>query len=149
MAWEENPRICLHMQLIAILSWIGVKLYITFKKPAVVAERQSLYLRLTFPDYGTARKILGGMPWNTSRLYCQGLFFVCRADNGWLLFVGRHRYYPKVYDVGRLVEWAILLEETGMMELTLFHTLEWWQQAFRNSVKDVIQDSKTIGCKTK
>ena len=34
-----------------------------------------------------------------------------------------------------------------MMELTLFYTLEWWQQAFRNSVKDVIQDSKTIGCK--
>ena len=24
MAWEENPRICLHMQLIAILSRIGV-----------------------------------------------------------------------------------------------------------------------------
>ena len=35
------------------------------------------------------------------------------------------------------------------MELTLFYTLEWWQYAFRNSVKDVIQDSKTIGCKTK
>ena len=25
MAWEENSRICLHMQLIAILSRIGVK----------------------------------------------------------------------------------------------------------------------------
>ena len=25
MAWEENPRICLHMQLIAILSRTGVK----------------------------------------------------------------------------------------------------------------------------
>lgn len=25
MAWEENPRICLHMQLIAILSRIGVE----------------------------------------------------------------------------------------------------------------------------
>ena len=24
MAWEENPRICLHMQLIAILSRTGV-----------------------------------------------------------------------------------------------------------------------------
>ena len=36
-----------------------------------------------------------------------------------------------------------------MTELTLFYTLEWWQQAFRNSVKDVIQDSKTIGCKPK
>ena len=36
-----------------------------------------------------------------------------------------------------------------MMELTLFYTLEWWQQALRNSVKDVIQDSKTIGCKPK
>lgn len=54
-------------------------------KSAVVEERQSSYLRLTSSDYGTARKILGGMPWNTSRLYCQGLFFVCRADNGWLL----------------------------------------------------------------
>ena len=32
-----------------------------------------------------------------------------------------------------------------MMELTLFHTLEWCQQAFRNTVIDVIQDSKTIG----
>ena len=27
MAWEENSRICLHMQLIAILSRIGVSLY--------------------------------------------------------------------------------------------------------------------------
>ena len=26
MAWEENPRICLHMQLIAILSRTGVEL---------------------------------------------------------------------------------------------------------------------------
>ena len=26
MAWEENPRICLHMQLIAILSRTGVYL---------------------------------------------------------------------------------------------------------------------------
>ena len=26
MAWEENPRICLHMQLIAILSRTGVKI---------------------------------------------------------------------------------------------------------------------------
>ncbi len=26
MAWEENSRICLHMQLIAILSRIGVTL---------------------------------------------------------------------------------------------------------------------------
>ena len=26
MAWEENSRICLHMQLIAILSRIGVYL---------------------------------------------------------------------------------------------------------------------------
>ena len=28
MAWEENPRICLHMQLIAILSRTGVYTYI-------------------------------------------------------------------------------------------------------------------------
>ena len=28
MVWEENSCICLHMQLIAILSRIGVKLYI-------------------------------------------------------------------------------------------------------------------------
>ena len=27
MAWEENPRICLHMQLIAILSRTGVNNY--------------------------------------------------------------------------------------------------------------------------
>ena len=27
MAWEENSRICLHMQLIAILSRIGVGVY--------------------------------------------------------------------------------------------------------------------------
>ena len=33
MAWEENPRICLHMQLIAILSRIGVT-YISFKPQA-------------------------------------------------------------------------------------------------------------------
>lgn len=32
MAWEENSRICLHMQLIAILSRIGVKTYETPKQ---------------------------------------------------------------------------------------------------------------------
>ena len=31
MAWEENSRICLHMQLIAILSRIGVYLYLPTK----------------------------------------------------------------------------------------------------------------------
>lgn len=30
MAWEENPRICLHMQLIAILSRIGV-IFVNFQ----------------------------------------------------------------------------------------------------------------------
>ena len=29
MAWEENPRICLHMQLIAILSRTGVVFLLT------------------------------------------------------------------------------------------------------------------------
>ncbi len=33
--------------------------------------------------------------------------------------------------------------------LYVLYGIEWWQQAFRNSVKDVIQDSKTIGCKPK
>ena len=51
---------------------------------------------------------------------------------------------------GRVIQgWAILLGETGIIELTLFQTLEWWQQAFLNKVKDVIQDSRTIGCKPK
>ena len=36
-----------------------------------------------------------------------------------------------------------------MMELTLFYTLEWCQKAFRNNVKDVIQNSKTVGYKIK
>ena len=31
MAWEENPRICLHMQLIAILSRTGVCAYVGWK----------------------------------------------------------------------------------------------------------------------
>ncbi len=30
MAWEENPRICLHMQLIAILSRTGVYQWFLF-----------------------------------------------------------------------------------------------------------------------
>lgn len=30
MAWEENPRICLHMQLIAILSRTGVFGFISY-----------------------------------------------------------------------------------------------------------------------
>lgn len=52
--------------------------------------------------------------------------------------------------VGRVIQgWVILLGETGMIEVTLFHTLEWWQQAFLNKVKDVIHDSNTIGCKPK
>ena len=32
MAWEENPRICLHMQLIAILSRTGVVFLIAVKQ---------------------------------------------------------------------------------------------------------------------
>ena len=37
MAWEENPRICLHMQLIAILSRTGVYSHISRRsgKPKV------------------------------------------------------------------------------------------------------------------
>ena len=37
MAWEENPRICLHMQLIAILSRIGVILF-SFRNLFVVCK---------------------------------------------------------------------------------------------------------------
>ena len=32
MAWEENSHICLHMQLIAILSRIEVTVYFTLSK---------------------------------------------------------------------------------------------------------------------
>ena len=35
MAWEENSRICLHMQLIAFLSRIGV---ISYKNPTMKAK---------------------------------------------------------------------------------------------------------------
>ena len=35
MAWEENPRICLHMQLIAILSRTEVKYE---KEPSVIGH---------------------------------------------------------------------------------------------------------------
>ena len=36
MAWEENPRICLHMQLIAILSRTEVTLHLFRKEVRVV-----------------------------------------------------------------------------------------------------------------
>ena len=36
MAWEENPRICLHMQLIAILSRTGVFSLSPVSKPTEV-----------------------------------------------------------------------------------------------------------------
>ena len=39
MAWEENSRICLHMQLIAILSRIGVNL--------LLLSHMCLYDRIT------------------------------------------------------------------------------------------------------
>ena len=40
MAWEENPRICLHMQLIAILSRIGVLIQIksTYNKQKILTK---------------------------------------------------------------------------------------------------------------
>ena len=44
MAWEESSRICLHMQLIAILSRIGVNVDIpshsvVFGNPCVIKRR--------------------------------------------------------------------------------------------------------------
>ena len=48
MAWEENPRICLHMQLIAILSRTGV--YIcsngSFNSPGFVRTMRSSYFSI-------------------------------------------------------------------------------------------------------
>lgn len=41
MAWEENPRICLHMQLIAILSRTGVILQLGCKSFPLILHRQS------------------------------------------------------------------------------------------------------------
>ena len=42
MAWEENPRICLHMQLIAILSRTGVKIQKKLKKNCFVKMKNNL-----------------------------------------------------------------------------------------------------------
>ena len=38
MAWEDNSRICLHMQLIAILSRIGVIILSITKQTNLVKE---------------------------------------------------------------------------------------------------------------
>ena len=58
MAWEENSHICLHMQLIAILSRIGVSLYqnwvmdldrtnrIFYKKVIIDEKRKKNYQEL-------------------------------------------------------------------------------------------------------
>ena len=47
MAWEENSRICLHMQLIAILSRIGVSQYNNLPNEMFVKHHvsQVTYLR--------------------------------------------------------------------------------------------------------
>ena len=47
MAWEENPRICLHMQLIAILSRIGVNIATSIE--GLKEEKHELHL---IPDTG-------------------------------------------------------------------------------------------------
>ena len=39
MAWEENSRICLHMQLIAILSRIGVVSFNLYDSPFIFAKK--------------------------------------------------------------------------------------------------------------
>ena len=54
MAWEENSRICLHMQLIAILSRIGVflipnsgfNMYCTFTHFRDVFLKQIIKIRI-------------------------------------------------------------------------------------------------------
>ena len=44
---------------------------------------QTNFLRLW---HGKQRKVLDSIPWDAARLYWQGLFFVCRAYNGWCLY---------------------------------------------------------------
>ena len=53
MAWEENPRICLHMQLIAILSRTGVKRYIfvVYKRQSSAGKKLSTDATIDYVDY--------------------------------------------------------------------------------------------------
>ena len=46
MAWEENSRICLHMQLIAILSRIGV---IILLNPYIAKTKYKIWLFMLYP----------------------------------------------------------------------------------------------------
>ena len=51
MAWEENSRICLHMQLIAILSRIGVEIDCKQGKVPALLIPQAIrnYLKENYP----------------------------------------------------------------------------------------------------
>ena len=72
MAWEENSRICLHMQLIAILSRTGVKykrvswhddrFYTKDIRTNKIQINQN-YIEIVIKDYAT--------------------FVVCQTDNGY------------------------------------------------------------------
>ena len=69
MAWEENPRICLHMQLIAILSRTGVILdhrhavhFRTKKSLAQVGPRRIPALRLQQYPTTTPTACVAGHP---------------------------------------------------------------------------------------
>ena len=57
MAWEENPRICLHMQLIAILSRIGVYFKVSAPKGACGEKHAKLELQRNPQSFIYAKKI--------------------------------------------------------------------------------------------
>ena len=54
MAWEENSRICLHMQLIAILSRAGIYFYFLVYILLKHVYRHGLLLFITLP-YSTSK----------------------------------------------------------------------------------------------
>ena len=56
MAWEENSCICLHMQLIAILSRIGVRNFNNAKKSCFTMKKQDFLVSL-YPYNNTPERI--------------------------------------------------------------------------------------------
>ena len=58
MAWEENSRICLHMQLIAILSRTGVVIYELFTSTDTVNFLPQFGIRIVHKKVGSLTNIL-------------------------------------------------------------------------------------------
>ena len=91
MAWEENPRICLHMQLIAILSRTGVKLLKVYGEFPANSQFKIPKHIIGEVEWGTIQRIGGQKP-RLAGYIIGSVFYPVFLDKDHLFFVSKKKH---------------------------------------------------------